>query len=144
MRELPELERQEQPCLVGLLRNDAELLAWRILATLCGAAGAGEDLRIRVAPEGAGTVLEIDLPASLASRAEIFDSAAPIQPQAVTSGMFGAGFALRLARAEARAAGGELSRLDDVLRLELPASSANRAIGRDKPMDYDGNFAETG
>ncbi|HEX7711339.1 MAG TPA: histidine kinase dimerization/phospho-acceptor domain-containing protein [Sphingomonadaceae bacterium] len=139
-----ELERQEQPCLVGLLRNDAELLAWRILATLCGAAGAGEDLRIRVAPEGAGTVLEIDLPASLASRAEIFDSAAPIQPQAVTSGMFGAGFALRLARAEARAAGGELSRLDDVLRLELPASSANRAIGRDKPMDYDGNFAETG
>jgi hypothetical protein len=132
-----ELEAPLGRCPVALSRNDAELLAWRILATVAGAAAPGEVLRLRLAYESGRTVLEIDLPASLASRSEIFDSAAPIQPQAVSSGMFGAGFALRLARAEAHAAGGALARDEDLLRLTLPA-------GRDNPVDYGGKFAKTG
>jgi hypothetical protein len=35
--------------------------------------------------------------------------------------MFGAGFTLRLARAEAEAAGGSLERRDDRVRLTVPA-----------------------
>jgi signal transduction histidine kinase len=132
-----ELEAPLGRCPVALSRNDAEQLAWRILATLAGAAAPGEVLRLRLTHEGGRAVLEIDLPASLASRSEIFDSAAPIQPQAVSSGMFGAGFALRLARAEAHAAGGALAREEDLLRLTLPA-------GRDNPVDYGGKFAKTG
>jgi hypothetical protein len=38
----------------------------------------------------------------------------------VSAGVFGAGFALRLARAEARAAGGDLLREGDALVLTLP------------------------
>jgi signal transduction histidine kinase len=138
-----ELAGAASPCPVGLSRNDAELLLWRLLATLTGAAGAGEDLELRLAREDGRIVLELDLPASLAARAEIFDSAAPIQPQAVTSGMFGAGFALRLARAEARAAGGDLTRDDDVLRLRLPVHPGTPAGNGDNAMDYRGNIAET-
>ena len=135
-----ELAGGDTPCPVGLSRNDAELLLWRLLATLAGAAGPGEDLELHLARDSERITLELDLPASLASRSEIFDSAAPIQPQAVTSGLFGAGFALRLARAEARAAGGELTREEDALRLQLPVKPAANA---DNPMDYRGNIADT-
>ena len=38
----------------------------------------------------------------------------------VSAGTFGSGFTLRLARSEARAAGGMLERVDDALMLELP------------------------
>ncbi|MFN3517638.1 MAG: hypothetical protein ACK4YM_10845 [Novosphingobium sp.] len=38
----------------------------------------------------------------------------------IAAGVFGVGFALRLARAEARAAGGDLLRKDAKLRLTLP------------------------
>jgi hypothetical protein len=41
--------------------------------------------------------------------------------------MFGAGFALRLARAEARAAGGDLVRDDANLLLTLPRLTAAKA-----------------
>lgn len=40
--------------------------------------------------------------------------------------MFGAGFALRLVRAEARAAGGDLEHVDERLRLTLPLLTAAR------------------
>jgi hypothetical protein len=58
----------------------------------------------------------------LAAREEgaMFGAAIGAVPQAIASGMFGTGFALRLARAEARAAGGSLKRVDNELRLTLP------------------------
>ena len=46
--------------------------------------------------------------------------AAQPQQQALSAGMFGTGFALRLAAAEAQAAGGSLERRGDKLRLSLP------------------------
>ena len=42
----------------------------------------------------------------------------------LSSGIFGAGFSLRLARAETRAAGGELAREGDALVLSLPLLTA--------------------
>lgn len=138
-----ELIETDAPCPVALSRNDAELLVWRLLATLAGAAGPGEDLRIWLTREGGAVALEIDLPASLSSRNDIFDSSAPVQAQAVTSGMFGAGFTLRLARAEARGAGGDLVRLEEILQLKVPLAAHQPDHAGDKLMDYGGDFAET-
>ena len=109
--------------IVPMARGDAEALAWRLLATITGAVGAGEQLAIALEPAGEHLRLRCELPASLAARGEIF-AAGPRASGAVSAGMFGAGFALRLARAEARAAGGNLAREDDWLVLSLPLLTA--------------------
>jgi hypothetical protein len=103
-----------------LAQGEAELLIWRLLATLAGASGPGEAMHIVLARNGAKAAIEVDLPASLAGQPDIFQSSAPTSAQAVTAGMFGSGFTLRLARAEARAAGGDLRRVDDLIVLTLP------------------------
>ncbi|WP_336980135.1 histidine kinase dimerization/phospho-acceptor domain-containing protein [Altererythrobacter fulvus] len=130
-------------CPVPLARNDAEMLAWRILATLAGAVSPGEELQAVLAQNGRQTGLEIDLPASLAGRDDLFESTAPAQSQAVSAGMFGAGFTLRLARAEARAAGGDLRREEDLLVLTLPLSTAVRTDLRNNDMDLVPQMADT-
>ena len=66
----------------------------------------------------------IDLPVGLAEAADLFDGAAPSQAPAVTAGMFGSGFTLRLVRAEAAALGGRLQVVEDRLELVLPALTA--------------------
>ena len=54
---------------------------------------------------------------------------------ALSPGIFGAGFALRLARAEARAIGGDLTREEDDIVLSLPTLNA---VGADRPsLDAD-------
>lgn len=105
--------------LVPLTRGDAEALAWRLLATLTGAFGAGETLRLELTLDRDALRLRCELPASLPGKGEIF-AAGGKSGGAVTAGMFGPGFALRLARAEARAAGGNLVREGDWLVLALP------------------------
>lgn len=117
-----ELEAPLVPCPVGLARHDAELLAWRLLATVAGAITPGEALQLVLADLPGRVRLRIELPASLADRDDVFDSFAQ-RSQTVMSGMFGAGFTLRLARAEARAAGGDLARVDDALLLTLPRAA---------------------
>ncbi len=131
-------------CPVPLARNDAEMLVWRILATLAGAVSPGEELQAVLAQNGSKTGLEIDLPAALAGRDDLFESTAPAQAQAVSAGMFGAGFTLRLARAEARAAGGELVREEDLLILTLPLSTSIRNDIVNNDMDLGGEMADTG
>lgn len=116
-----ELEAPLDPCPVALPRHDGEVLAWRILATLAGAVSPGEALRLALSQADDGRVrLAIDLPASLAGQSDIFDSFAASHAQAVSAGMFGTGFTFRLARAEARAIGGNLVCQDDMLLLALP------------------------
>lgn len=138
-----EMVGHDMPCPVALAKVDAELLAWRLIATLAGATSPGEELQVVLVSNGIKARLEIDLPAALASREDIFQSGASVQAQAVTSGMFGAGFTLRLARAEARAAGGDLVRDDDMLGLTLPlAKPPAENPGGD--MDYDGKMSDTG
>ncbi len=133
----------EGPCMVALSRGDADALAWRFLATLAGVTTASEALQIVLAQDGKAVTLTVDLPIALASRSDVFSSAAPAQAQSVTAGMFGAGFTLRLARAEARAIGGDLSNGDDQLRLRLPLFLGKTAINANNDMDLDSRMFDT-
>ena len=109
-------------------------MVWRLLATLAGSAAPGEMLKLRLRRKGAGLRLSVQLPAALARMddAALFAAAAGAVPQVIAAGVFGIGFALRLVRAEARAAGGSLERRDDRLRLELPGLTANASDHSDK------------
>jgi hypothetical protein len=62
--------------------------------------------------------------------------AAQVRPigSAINPGLFGSGFALRLSRAEARAAGGELLREDTALVLTLPRWQGSESAQRSSPI----------
>ncbi len=110
------------PCQIATARLEAERLAWRLLATLAGTAAPGEQLTITIEAATAGWRVALALPAALAARSDqdLFETAPGAIPQAISAGVFGVGFALRLARAEAKAAGGDLIRDDAQLVLSLP------------------------
>ena len=112
------------PFVVAMDETDALQLAWRVLATLAGALAPGEVIDVVLTGDGAGMTIEADLPASLAAETDLFAATAPAQPRAISAGMFGSGFTLRLARAEAAAAGGSLAQHEDRLQLTLPVLTA--------------------
>lgn len=120
-----ELDLPDGEAQVPLARNEAEALAWRLLATLAGAVAAGESLAIAVVRGREQLHLRCDLPATLAARSDLFAPGARTGG-AVSAGTFGAGIALRLARAEARAAGGDLVREEDRIVLSLPLLTARQ------------------
>jgi hypothetical protein len=95
-----------------------------VLASLGAACASGERIAVRLAPmlgnTGAMARLECTLPVDLAREDDLFAATARAVETALNPGIFGAGFALRLARAEARAAGGGLERDGDRLALTLP------------------------
>lgn len=122
---------------VAMARADAEQLVWRLLATLAGAAAPGEVLKLKLRPREGMARLVLRLPAALAAHDEtrLFDSTITPQPQQpLSAGMFGAGFALRLAAAEADAAGGLLVLRDEKLRLSLPMP-ARDAVAEDSALE---------
>jgi len=131
-------ERYAGPVPVALAPTEAERLLWRLLASLAGAAAPGEMLKLKIRPPRDGMVrIILRLPEALAARsdAELFHAfAGGAQQQALTAGMFGTGFSLRLATAEARAAGGMLQRRDGKLRLSLPVV-ARPSTGDGPPLD---------
>jgi len=112
-------------CRVDLAKPEAELLSWRILATLGSAAAPSEKLALTLdhetGPEGNTAQFVADLPASLNGSEDIFAARGKPLSVAISAGPFGPGFALRLARAEARAIGGSLRRENRRLILTLPA-----------------------
>ena len=112
----------QSPLHAPLAGVEAERIVWRLLATLAGAAAPGELLKLRLRPRGEQLRLTIALPASLAKRDDqaLFHATVGAVPQAIAAGVFGVGFALRLAAAEAKAAGGALIRKSDRLQLVLP------------------------
>lgn len=118
------LRIENTPLNVAMADRDMERLLWRILATLAAAAAPGEVLKLRARTRDGMARVSLQLPAALASlsEAELFSAAVPPAAQAPSTGMFGGGFALRLAASEARAAGGALERKDDRLRLFLPCA----------------------
>ncbi|MCW1428044.1 histidine kinase dimerization/phospho-acceptor domain-containing protein [Novosphingobium sp. JCM 18896] len=120
-----ELECEDAALPVALAPIEAQRLVWRLLATLAGTTSPGEVLRLRARMRGDRLRLTLRLPASLAfsDGDALFDAGAGGQPQALAAGMFGTGFALRLAAAEAKSAGGALERRQDKLRLTLPAAT---------------------
>lgn len=109
---------------VGLEGPETQQLAWRLLATLAGALAPGEAIDMRLESDGAWITLAADLPLGLLGDEDLFAATAPAQPRTISAGMFGTGFTLRLARAEAVAAGGSLERREDTLRLRLPVLAA--------------------
>ncbi len=123
--------------LIAIDHEDAEALIWRLLATLASACAPGERVAVSLDPligaSGAIGRLVCGLPARLADEEHIFAASIRAKAGAINAGLFGTGFALRLARAEARAAGGDLTRDGTALVLTLPLLSedANRhgAVG---------------
>ncbi|MFW2349204.1 histidine kinase dimerization/phospho-acceptor domain-containing protein [Qipengyuania sp.] len=113
---------------LALAQHEAEMLGWRILATLAGATGAGETVPLSLSLADEQVALRIQLPAQLAGAEDVFASDIRSAGSTLSSGIFGAGFSLRLARAEARAAGGELSREDNMLVLSLPLLTGAEAL----------------
>lgn len=114
---------------VALAPDDAERLGWRLLATLAGSARPGEVLPLSLAPsaDGCSLCLTTRLPEALARLDDLFEAAPPQAGQALSAGMFGNGFTLRLAAAEARAAGGGLLREGAAIMLTLPLAEAQDA-----------------
>lgn len=115
--------------LVGIDREDAEALVWRLLASLAAATAPGERIVLAADPligqGGARVRVRAHLPARLAEEEDLFAATIRAGSGAISPGLFGAGFALRLARAEARAAGGSLRREGGALLLTLPLLGGN-------------------
>jgi two-component system OmpR family sensor kinase len=123
------LRIEDQPLPVGLAQIEVERVVWRLLATLAGVSAPGEVLKARLRRRQGMVRLDLELPATLAAREgdALFHAAAGSIPQVISAGVFGVGFALRLARAEAKAAGGKLDRKTDRLRLSLPGLTRGSA-----------------
>ncbi|WP_374405195.1 histidine kinase dimerization/phospho-acceptor domain-containing protein [Pelagerythrobacter sp.] len=119
-----EIDIPKGPAVVPLALREGEALAWRLLATLATAVGTGESLPLVLRREAGHLTLTAGVPAALADEEDVFAAAPRPSSGALSAGMFGAGFALRLARAEARAAGGDLSHTRGELRLVLPLLTA--------------------
>lgn len=108
---------------IGLEGPETQQLAWRLLATLAGALAPGEVIDMLLVSDGSSMTLSADLPLALLGDEDLFAATAPAQPRTISAGMFGTGFTLRLARAEARAVGGSLERRDDTLLLTVPVTN---------------------
>ena len=115
---------------VALASDCAEMLAWRMLGTLASVMGAGENASITLSQNEGDLRLVAALPAALARCDDIFSGEARTAPGQLETSLLGTGFALRLARAEARSAGGNLRRETasgrDSLVLMLPLEGAIR------------------
>jgi two-component system OmpR family sensor kinase len=107
---------------VGIDCEDALLLVWRLLAAVASATAPGEKLTLGMTENEKNAVLTIELPETLAARLEeARNSGQAIEAaRSLSAGMFGLGFTLRLAGAEAAAAGGALERVGAQFRLSLP------------------------
>jgi two-component system, OmpR family, sensor kinase len=121
---------------VGMADPDAMQLVWRLLATLAGSLAPGEIVDLSLSSDGERITLDAGLPATLTVIDDLFAASVPSQPRAISAGMFGPGFTLRLARAETEASGGTLERRDDALRLVLPVLTAHPAA---HTLDREGN-----
>lgn len=107
---------------VPVAQEELDRLVWRLLSCLARAAGPGEIIAIEYAEIEHWHSLSIDLPAQLSgyNSKEIFSIPAEERSHALSSGMFGTGFTLRLAATEARAAGGSLQLDAGRICLALP------------------------
>ena len=119
-----DLEPVEDPIPIAMAEEEAEALSWRVLATLAGLCTAGEALELILRRERRVTRLWCELPSQLVAEEDVFAAKAKPTSRGLSAGFFGAGFSLRLARAESRAAGGDLVHEDDRICLTLPLDPA--------------------
>ena len=107
--------------LVAVEAGTAEPLVWRVLSAIAARAAEGEVLTVLVAAEGDMATMTSDLPLALVGKdRDALFSEGPTTGLRPSTGMLGGGFALRLATAEARAAGGDLVTDGRSLTLALP------------------------
>ncbi|MEM8725149.1 MAG: histidine kinase dimerization/phospho-acceptor domain-containing protein [Pseudomonadota bacterium] len=116
------------PLRIGIDPDEAESLIWRFFATLGGGCASGEMLACALEDAGSMAQLVCDLPAQLIGEDDIFSAEAKPIASSVNAGPFGAGFTLRLARAEARGAGGNLQQSGERVMLTLPLLTADDAL----------------
>jgi signal transduction histidine kinase len=118
--------------LCALDPEEAEGLIWRLLASLAAACAPGERIAVNLVPLiGGGRAvgrLTCALPERLIGEDNLFAATIRNPSGTINAGLFGTGFALRLARAEARAAGGDLARAGDALELTLPLVSDSQDL----------------
>ncbi|ABC62708.1 histidine kinase dimerization/phospho-acceptor domain-containing protein [Erythrobacter litoralis] len=116
-------------CRIAIDTAEAEAMSWRLLAALAASLAPGEEAQVALTQRDDQLTLDCHLPKALAGKDDIFAAEARKQASAgrLSAGAFGSGFALRLARAEARSAGGSLARVDDRLVLTLPALTVAEA-----------------
>lgn len=106
---------------VAMASAEIERTVWRLVSTLISAAAPGERLDID-GSVGSMARITATLPASLAGRdADLFE---PDIAPGGDGALLGHGFALRLCRAEAHAAGGTLERQAGKVVLALPLAPA--------------------
>lgn len=125
---------------------ELERLVWRILAVIGSAAQPGERLRFSLVAEGQGYTLSLPLPAALAQRNddELFAPDGSGTSALAATAMLGSGFALRLAVAEARGAGGSLHREGGRLMLSLPHAQESAGFTGPVSQASPGNPEPTG
>ena len=111
--------------LVALASEETERLCWRLLATLAAHLAPGEVLPLYISHENTAEDVVLRLPGALAALddATLFHAAAAPAQGSPSAGMFGTGFALRLAATEAHAAGGSMRRKDEWLCMSLPSAA---------------------
>ncbi|MGB3472929.1 MAG: histidine kinase dimerization/phospho-acceptor domain-containing protein [Erythrobacter sp.] len=131
--------RADIPVRVNLDPEEAELLLWRLLATLGGGCGAGETIEAVLEASGDAAILTVELPRQLLEEDDIFTAEAKPIGTAINAGVFGAGFSLRLARAEARMAGGGLEHEQDTIILRMPLLQSEDRIGDARDPEDAGN-----
>jgi len=107
---------------VALDPQEAAGLVWRLLATLAGLSSAGEAIALHLDLQDGQAVLAIDLPSPLAERLDqaVRSGQSLELARSLSAGIFGVAFTLRLAAAEAAAAGGKLVREGACFTLVLP------------------------
>lgn len=122
-----EIAKDEQ-LVTRLDAEDAEALIWRILATCGGGCASGEVLDCTINRERGMVRMSCEVPAQLLSEDDIFAAEAKPIAGNINAGVFGAGFALRLARAEARSAGGSLTHDGERVTLLLPLLTSAKPL----------------
>ena len=121
--------------------DKAELagICWRIFASLSAALAPSETLKARLSSNDHMMRLRCRLPQKLAKSSDIFQEPIAENRPAVSSGMFGSGFSLRLARAEIEAAGGSFVVEKKRIKITLPVLTRAQAANSNEARD--GNAA---
>jgi two-component system, OmpR family, sensor kinase len=114
------IEGQGERFVTALASGEVLVLVWRVLASLAGALAPSEVLAAYFTAAEGEVGLTVSLPAAFVGVADPFAIAQPEQRPVLSAGMFGPGFAFRLSRAEAQAAGGDLVFLEEAVTLRLP------------------------
>jgi hypothetical protein len=108
--------------MVGLDADEVARLLWRLLAAFAGMAQDGETIDLAFSRSASRITLFIETSPALGERLkDAMTAGRPFElARSLSAGMFGVGFTLRLAAAEAAAAGGMLTRVGERFALTLP------------------------